>query len=154
MFSFFYFSLHAQEKWNLNVGGNISAIKKEFGYGGDILLRYHTSEKTSVYGGGTYWTIHLPNTNKHTYMLQYKLGANYNLTTGNTKIATISGFSLLNSNETLLLEKDYSIGIDLGVMLVYNEGNKTRYGSFIINTYSPYSNGAIIQMGFFVDFNL
>jgi hypothetical protein len=150
--NFFSFS---QSKFSLHFSGGSLAIKKDFGVNFDFGVGYKISNKIQLNAE----TL-ISELNKNEYELKYNLekysiNVNYNfLPENNFSISSICGFSYINFDKKLILDKNDGIGVDLGINFGFNQNKNFCYGFKLVSTYNSIANGGILQSNLFFIYNL
>ncbi len=140
--------MFAQNKFNIDYSIGTILIKGNVGYNFDFGASYNVGSKVSVYANYNFSDLYLPNAvNSNFHRAQ--LGANYNLLIGNTQISSITGFSIIFTDNNLIFDRKTTAGFDLGIISLFNADERFNYGMKWVNTYCVSSNGGIMQMNIF-----
>lgn len=144
----------AQSKWNADFGGGTTIIKEDVSASVFLGFGYQTSERIKLNLNTIYSKPEFYITDKKYDFNQISLEAEYSFTPqSDINLASIMGFSYLHFGDDIDLENNDGLGINLGVLLAFNNLKKFNYGFRIVNTYSSISYGGIFSTNVFIRYN-
>lgn len=135
----------AQKILNLDFGSGLLLIKNNSGYDFDLGISYTLSQRTAIFGNYNYSNINIININNNSILNRFQFGGYYKLINSSTQISSIVGFSILFSEDNLILDRKTTLGADLGLLILFDADKNFNYGIKLINTFSPSSNGGLMQ---------
>lgn len=147
-------SIFAQSKWNVDVGGGTTIIKKDVSADVFLGLGYQVSERIKVNLNTIYSKPKFEITDKKYDFNQTSLEAEYSfIPKSDIDISSIMGFSYLHFGNDIDLKHNDGIGINLGILLTFNNQERFNYGFRIVNTYSSISYGGIFSTNLYLRYN-
>ncbi len=139
---------------NLNV--NQQFVKSDFGLNLEGIVSYRFSKDFSLGISFANGRMENEELNLKYNLEHYGLQANYAFVkiNDNIQLESIFGFSYLRFEESLMLDDNDGLGIDLGIQTVFRTNRDFNYGLRIVTTYAEVSPGGIINAGAFFRLNL
>lgn len=154
----FFFTLpilaFTQKKVAIIAGSGTLLVKNYSGFNSNLGLSYDIKKRTTVYIEYNYASLSISNILGNSIINRLQVGGCYKLYNESTQISALSGFSILTNNDNLILDRNVTLGIDLGFMALFNTNHSFNYGLKLINTYSPSSFGGLMQASFVLNFKL
>lgn len=144
----------SQSKFSAGAGVNQLYLQKDNGTGYDAFVSYKISSDFSINLVGGFTNMETKETNMKYNINKYALLASYDFAKSErSKLESIFGFSYLDFEENLLLDKNNGLGIDLGIQTTFGLKNKLNYGLKLISTYSSIAPGSLLTAGTFIKYN-
>ena len=146
--------LFSQSKLNIDVGGGSTIIKKDVSASALLALGYKVSDRIKVSLNTIYSKPEYEITKEKFNFNQVSLEAEYSfIPESNINLSSILGFSYIHFGDEIELKKNDGIGVNLGVLLTFNNLDRFNYGFRIVNTYSSISYGGILSTNLFLRYN-
>jgi|SRR5690554_2779518 len=154
LFLFFFFctSVFSQTNFNVEIDTGLLAIKKDAGFVFSGTISYTASNKVTPYVNYLYSNIESNDSDLKYDFSKISIGTYYGLSEGNITLSSITGFSYLFFDNSTV--NSNALGIDLGILVNFNNDKRFSYGFKLINTFSAESNGGILQSGIFFKYAL
>ena len=146
--------LIAQSKFSMGIGIGQFSLKKDLGTSYDGFISYNIYKDIAINFVGAHAAMKSNqgsidyNINKYALLVSYDFAK-----TEKSKLESVFGFSYINFDQKLLLDKNNGLGIDLGIQTTFLLKSKLNLGLKIISTYSYFAPGGIINVGTFVKYN-
>ncbi len=149
------YSTFSQSKISLNSSTGSLAIKKDFGLNYDFGIGYKISNRIQLNAETLISQLDKKEYDLKYDLQKYSININYNFLPDNKfYISSICGFSYINFDRKLVLDKNSGLGIDLGMNFGFNQNENFSYGFKLINSYNSISIGGILQSNIFFKYNL
>lgn len=151
---FLSYSGFAQSKWSTEAGGGTALIKKDVSPSVFFGIAYQVSEHVKINLSTLYANPKYEITNEKYDFNQVSLESEYSFTPqNNINISSIAGFSYVHFGSKIDLKHNDGIGMNLGVIVAFDNIEKISYGTRIVNTFSNVSYGGIFTANLFLRFN-
>lgn len=148
---FFPTLIFAQSKLNVDVGGGTTMIKKDISASALLGLGYKVSDRIKVNLNAIYSKPEFEITKEKFEFSQISLEAEYSfIPESNINLSSVLGFSYLHFGDEIELKNNDGIGINLGVLLTFNNLERFNYGFRIVNTYSSIAYGGILSSNIYL----
>lgn len=148
-------STFSQSKFSINFSSGSLAIKEDIGTNYDFGFGYKISPRIKLNVEALTSQLNKKENDLKYGFQKYSVNVNYNfIPENNFFISSICGFSFMNFDKVLKLDKNSGIGIDIGVNFGFNQNEKFCYGFKLISPYNSISNGGILQSNLFFKYNL
>lgn len=145
----------AQSKFSVGVGSNQQFLKSDSGLGYDVFISYNVHTDIAIHVTGSHANLESKDFDFEYNMNKYSLSANYDFAKSEkSKLESVFGFSYLNLDKKLLLDKKDGLGIDLGIKATFGLKNNFNYGFKIVSTYSNIAPGGLLAAGIFLKYDL
>lgn len=142
---------YGQSKINADVGGGTTIIKKDIAASALLGIGYEVSDRIKLNLSATFSKPKFEITKEKFDFSQISLEAEYSfIPKSNTNISSIMGFSYLHFGNGIELKNNDGIGVNLGVLLTFNNLERFNYGFRIVNTYSSIAYGGILSSNIYL----
>jgi len=145
---------YGQSKLNVDAGGGTTIIKKDISASALLGLGYKVSDRIKVNLNAIYSKPEFEITKEKFDFSQVSLEAEYSfIPENNINLSSILGFSYLHFGDGIELKNNDGIGVNLGVLLTFNNLERFNYGFRIVNTYSSISYGGILSSNIYLRYH-
>lgn len=140
-----------QSKFSLTASGGALMVKEDVGENFELTAGYAVTEKIEVRLSGMQANLKTDVSDQKYHFKKLALTASCNII-GDVSFGLygIMGFSYVNFDRVLELDKRGGLGLDLGLQPTFGLEKNLQYGFIINSTFATVSPGGILQSNFFL----